>query len=316
MNVPYINELKKLTIPQLKSKIEEMGVEVPSMGTGRQNKLLKKDIIDFIAGLPVKSPSIFIENVNQEICSHPTIIEDNNGTNICKECGDEIEIYDFSPEWRYYGNSDSKCLRDPSRCGQFKINNNNLSKVFDELNIKLQDVIKERVELKYQKVSGGKTYRGKGRKAIIAVCLFHAYKEFNQCRTTDYIRKLFDLSKKHISEGLTIYYDVFKEDRNQIIRPEDLLKWILDLTGISEVHYNKILKMANYLSNKSSIFKRSSPQSVASAIVYFWLCLNPDYKSQLNLTKSKFAEKTELSDITITKLVREASNITNMKIDL
>ena len=41
----------------------------------------------------------------------------NNGQMICKDCGNiNYEIIDTNPEWRYYGNDDSK-FSDPTRVG-------------------------------------------------------------------------------------------------------------------------------------------------------------------------------------------------------
>ena len=51
-----------------------------------------------------------------EICLHKNIINEN-GIESCTDCG--IEIYkelSLEPEWRFYGENDSKHSSDPSRC--------------------------------------------------------------------------------------------------------------------------------------------------------------------------------------------------------
>ena len=55
--------------------------------------------------------------------------------------------------------------------------------------------------------------------------------------------------------------------------------------------------------------ERSTPQSVAAATIYFYLCLFPEYKEELGLSKAKFAEKAKLSDIIISKLCIEMASI-------
>lgn len=242
-------------------------------------------------------------------CGHESKYKDDNGLFICKDCGSEIDIPNFEPEWRFYDNSDTSSSKDPSRCHRNRGVDCSISKDFEKHGITVPESIKKQVELKYQKIVGEQTVRGKCRQGILAACLFNTYQDFGEYRTSDYIRKKFDLSKKNMSTGLTRYYEVFVEDRNRNIRSEDLLMWLLTLTGVDKKYYKNILQISRYLENSSQLLKRSSPQSVAAAVIYFFLCLNPEYKAKLGLTKNKFAEKALLSDITITKLVNEACQI-------
>ena len=245
----------------------------------------------------------------EEKCIHVNTYEDDNGLYLCRDCNSELEILNFEPEWRYYGNSDNRTSKDPARCHRGRPSGRHLVKMFEGNRIDIPDSIRAQVEVKYGKVVGTDTVRGKGRKAIIASCLFYAYQEFGEYRTSDYVRNLFKLTKKNMSGGLSRYYRAFPDARTKHTHPENLLRWILTLTGVNQSHYRKIVQISRYLENSSRLLKRSSPQSVASAIVYFYLCLHPEYKSELGLTKNRFAEKALLSDITVTKLVREAANI-------
>lgn len=245
-------------------------------------------------------------------CEHKNKIKDDNGLYICKDCNIEIEVMSFEPEWRYYGRNS----KDPSRCHKTRSSGKSLDGVFSSLNIDIPMSIKNHVEYKYKKIVGNNTVRGMGRKAIIAACLLHTYPEFGEYRTSSYIRNLFGLAQKKMSEGLTRYYMAFKNARTCHTTPENLLRWILDLTGVDHSHYRKIVNITRYLKNTSQLLKRSSPQSVASAIIYFYLCLNPKYKEKLGLTKNMFAKKALLSDITVTKLVREAAIISNCMVKM
>ena len=51
---------------------------------------------------------------------------------------------------------------------------------------------------------------------------------------------------------------------------------------------------------------RSNPQSVAAAIVWLYLCLNPEVKAEHHLSKSLYAKRVSLSEITISKLAKES----------
>ena len=244
-----------------------------------------------------------------EKCPHENTYEGDNGLHLCKDCNQEIEIFNFEPEWRYYHGSDNRSSKDPARCHRGRAPGKSLSKMFEELKIDVPDAIKAQVESKYNKVVGNNTVRGKGRKSIVAACLFYTYREFGEYRTSDYVRNLFKLTKKNMSDGLSDYYTAFPEARTEHTTPENLLRWIFTLTGVDQSHYRKVVQISRYLENSSRLLERSSPQSVASAIVYFYLCLFPEHKFELGLTKNKFAEKALLSDITVTKLVREAAVI-------
>jgi len=249
-------------------------------------------------------------------CSHENKYEDSNGLHICSDCNAELEFFNDEPEWRFYPGADNKSSKDPSRCHTGKSSIKTLSKLFDSLKLSIPQAIKAQVESKYNKIVGTNTVRGKGRRSIIAACLFYTYMEFGECRTTDYIRDMFELTKKDMSSGLTEYCRVFPEARTQYITPKNLLGWILTLTGVGKEHYRKIVQISKYLENSSQLLQRSSPQSVASATVYFYLCLNPKYKEELGLTKSQFAIKALLSDITVNKLVKEASAISKCIINI
>jgi transcription initiation factor TFIIIB Brf1 subunit/transcription initiation factor TFIIB len=249
-------------------------------------------------------------------CLHENSYEEDNGLHICKDCNEEIEIFSFEPEWRYYQGGDNGSSKDPARCHRGRATGKSLSKMFEELKIDILDAIKAQVESKYNKVVGNNTVRGKGRKSIVAACLFYTYRDFGEYRTSDYVRNLFKLTKKNMSDGLSDYYKCFPEARVEHTTPENLLRWIFTLTGVNKSHYRKVVQISRYLENSSRLLERSSPQSVASAIVYFYLCLFPEHKFELGLTKNKFAEKALLSDITVTKLVREAATISQCLVSM
>jgi len=248
-------------------------------------------------------------------CKHENKYEDDSGLFVCSDCKAEFDVMNFDQEWKYYSDCGGS-IKDPSRCHKMKPNGKSIEKVFQELQWDIPHAIVVHVEAKYNKIIGNETIRGKRRKAIIAACLLFAYREFAEHRTSDFVKNIFGLTKKEMSSGLTSYYNAFPEARTMTERPENLLKWILTLTGIDQSHYRKIVHICRFMENSSILLKRSSPQSVASAVVYFYLCLNPEYKEELGLTKNKFAEKVLLSDITVTKLVKEASDITKQIVKL
>src|SRR5271156_5577616 len=70
-----------------------------------------------------------------EICLHKNSTTNNGGVETCSDCG--IEIYkelSLEPEWRYYGDNDSKHSSDPSRCHIRKIDDKNIYKDIEKYN--------------------------------------------------------------------------------------------------------------------------------------------------------------------------------------
>lgn len=258
-------------------------------------------------------------------CKHENCFE-ADGLNICKECGCEVDKLDFQPEWRYYGASDNRSSKDPSRCHRSKESTRGgIDKVFQDAKLGyLPQAIRKKAEQKYKAIVGNETVRGKKRKSIVAACLLYTFRDEGDIRTSDEIRKMFIgagrlrecLTKQEMSDGLRRYLHVFKEDRNQYVRPSDLIKRTMHLCKINFSHYKYILRIAKTLEGVDSVLNRSSPQSVASAIVYLYLCLTPELKLALNLTKTRFAKEVDLSDITITKLVKKSGEILGLQVDM
>jgi transcription initiation factor TFIIIB Brf1 subunit/transcription initiation factor TFIIB len=251
-----------------------------------------------------------VPTVPVQTCEHKNFLEEE-GVRLCKECGVEVPILDFEPEWRYYGASDNRNTRDPSRChGSAPVARGNIDKVFVDINLEIPQALRKKAAMKYLKIVGNDTIRGKKRKAIVATCLMYIYREDGDNRTSDEMAKLFGLTKQEMSDGITSYLTVFVNDRVSTLKPSDLILRTLFKAGIdTSLHYQKIQAIAKYLENSDKTLKRSSPQSVASAIVYLYMCLHPEYKTRLGLTKQKFAQKAGLSEITITKLVKKSAEL-------
>jgi len=240
-------------------------------------------------------------------CDHD-FIEDGE-FNICVDCGLQKDIASFDPEWRYYASGGSK---NPARCHQTKTTEKNIDKLV--ANINMSENVKKLTEEKYKTIVGKNTIRGKGRKAIVVACMFHVYKELGEHRTIDQIRENFSLTKQDMSKGLAEYYKVFKNDRVNHTGPEDLLRMVLKITGISISHYNEICILLKKLQKMSRTLNNSSPMSMASSVVYFYIKTHPEVC--VNFNKKAFSDKVDLSDITITKLAKEICKVMEVSNDI
>ena len=249
---------------------------------------------------------IDLEWLSTEECVH-TCTEIVDGSEVCVECGICTETLTFDKEWRYYGSLDNKNSKDPSRCHKRKKDQRTIHKDVEKYNI--PEAIVESSNVKYQVIVKDQIYRGDRRLSIIVACLFYAYMEHGVPRTAERIGKIFKLSKKKVSEGISIYHTFFPDSLDIYLTPHDLLRGIMIDVGINMSHFRRINNLCVYLQNKSSILNRSSPQSVAAAIVYLHLCLLPQYKESVGLTKIKFSKLVGLSDITIGRLAKNAAEM-------
>lgn len=258
---------------------------------------------------------IFRKKVEQSSnidCKHKEVFEES-GFNVCKTCGEQLVVISHDAEWRYY--SDGRSSRDPSRCHKLKSQSNSLEKIFTDKNIQLPDAIKNEIEQRYIKITKGSTTRGDRRLGIVAACNFYVCQDMDDNRTSDEIRNLYGIPKKKMSEGVRKYLEVFREARVKLLKPEDLIRRILPKAGIQFSHYKNILQICKQVENRSSMIEQSQPQSVAAAIVYLYLCMHPQYKKELGLTTTVYAQKVGLSDMTVNKLTNEASEIVGVVLE-
>lgn len=242
-----------------------------------------------------------VEAEGELVCDHSEIIEDL-GVRICTKCGKEQPILDYSQEWRCYGDLNNTGVR-CSYIGQKQLKS--LDKLLDSLPAQIPESLRRKTEEKYNIVVGNRTMRGAARRSLVAACLLYAMRETGDIRTTDDIRLIFGLTKKSIFSGLTKYYEAFPKDRVKHITAFDILYRIMIQVGIPLEHYPKILQLMRFTYKCTTSMLHSSPQSISAAITFIYICMNPDLKETLGITKSKFAEKVSLSDITVTKLAKE-----------
>jgi transcription initiation factor TFIIIB Brf1 subunit/transcription initiation factor TFIIB len=238
------------------------------------------------------------------VCEHKVVM-DSGDFQVCTDCGDTKEVFSYDPEWRYYGVQDNRAAKDPSRC---RYSSNTASRTIKKaLEVrKISDAMVESTIKKYETVVGKKTMRGEKRNGIIAICLWVSLREIGDFRTVTEVGALFNLERKNLYKGLQTYSQAFPGDRTITVTPSDLLTRTIKLAEIQDSYKEELKKLCLQLENKSRMLGRSNPQSVAAAIVWLFLCLNPDVKAEHHLSKTLYAKRVSLSEITISKLAKES----------
>ena len=239
-----------------------------------------------------------------EICLHKNSVSDN-GIEVCSDCG--IEIYkelSLEPEWRFYGDNDSKHSSDPSRCHIRKIEDKNIFKDIDKYDFPI-DIARE-INISYLEVTKGQIRRGNFRKSIIFACSFNAYKNQNNPQNPEELREKFGLTKKEASRGLT-FYNLNKIDKKKkpiYISPVSFIPRIMQRFNANDSHISKVTELYNKIHNRSKILNRSNPQSTLASLIYYYFRLIGG-----NISCPKFSKIVKLSDITISRISKNISEI-------
>lgn len=248
--------------------------------------------------------------VDFEVCPHSNL--NTEGSNVfCIDCGEELEKFIFQDkEWRYYGQSDNKRTSDPNRVLPRKFEDRNIYK--DVENMKFSDKTVFLANQIYTQVTKGKIFRGNSRRAIVFASIFHAFKLQQNPQSHDKLIKIFELDRKLALKGLKhVNLNAPKDSliHTTYITPENLIEDIMNKFKANKDQKNEVIDLYNKIKNKSSKINRSRPQSVASALTYFWIC-----NKGLDITLKEFAKKTDLSELTIYRLAKEIASILNVNI--
>lgn len=248
-----------------------------------------------------------------EFCDHQNLLKQNNGKEICCDCG--IEVYQqlsLEPEWRYYGENDSRHFSDPNRCQMRKIEDKGIYKDIENLDFDV-DIVEEANKL-YNLITSGTIRRGNFRKSVIFACIFNACKYRGEPVSPDELQDKLTLSKKDISTGLKFfnlkcrYIKEIKEKKISYISPVIFIPRVMKKFNSNQYHIDKVTELYNMIQNKSSLLNRSNPQSVISGLVFYYCRLIGK-----NITCSKFSSIVNLSDITVSRISKNVSEILGTK---
>lgn len=248
------------------------------------------------------------EEHKESLCSHINIVSER-GSETCADCGEEIQNkIDNTKEWRYYGQSDTKHMSDPTRVQMRKMEDRSIFK--DVENLGFSETIIAKANKIYLQVTQGKIRRGNSRKGIVFASIFHAFKSVNNPQSHDTLMKTFGLSRKEGLHGLkqvSQYAPKHSKLRTTYISPINLIGDILKLFSASKEQEQEVIDLYTKTKGKSFCLNRSRPQSVASGVVYFWIRLK-----NKDITLKDFAKKVLLSELTINKIAKEIAKVLGM----
>lgn len=249
------------------------------------------------------SNMVLFREDNDILCNHSDLVTEN-GITSCLECGEQIQrTIMHEKEWRFYGHSDSKRSSDPNRVQMRKSEDRNINK--DVENMGFSETIVTKANEIYTQVTKGQIFRGDSRKAVVFACIYHAYKMAGKCQTPKNLMETFGLNKKSSLKGLKIVN--VNSPKDSPIHTSSLtaihhINDIMDKFSATPEQKNEVILLYRKTKNRSSKLNRSRPQSFAAALTYYWIC-----KKKLDISLKKFAQKADLSELTINKNAKEVA---------
>ena len=239
---------------------------------------------------------------SRKICKHLNISEEN-GINLCYDCNQQIDkTVIHNKEWRFFGYNDKR-TNDPNRVHIRKLDDKNI--IMDVANMGFSDKIITTANKIYLDVTKGKISRGNARKSLVFASVFHSFKVHGKGLSHEKLIEIFQLNRKSALRGLRdVSLNASKDSVIHItyITPLNIIDDIMDKFKVTEKHKEDVKELYDRVRNKSSKINRSRPQSIASSIIFFWICLN-----NIDISLKNFAKKVNISELTISKLSKEIS---------
>lgn len=248
------------------------------------------------------------ENIDKKVCCEHQKIILQGMNSVCEDCGMIVsKNFSYEREWRYYGSNDTRHNSDPNRCNLRKVEDKGIFKDVEKYQINPK-IINTANEI-YEKVTNHKIYRGNTRKGIVFACVYHAYNLNNTPQSCKNLINVFDMEQKIALKGLKFVNlnlplkSTIRSD-NSSNEVHHLIQEIMNQFNASELQIKDVTELHQHLMNRSSLLNRSRPQSVAYGLVcYYIMKKNPDYSLDF------FKEKIKLSELTLSRIVREIETI-------
>lgn len=243
---------------------------------------------------------------DQETCQHINISTEK-GVDVCIDCGEIICVKNSTnnKEWGFYNQNDSRHAHDPTRVQMRRNEERNIYKDVENMGFS-EKIISEANKI-YFEVTKGQIFRGNSRKALIFASIFHAYKLSGKPQSHEKLIDVFNLSRKAGLKGLkhvNLYAPKTSTIRTTYITPANLVEEIMDKFSATADQKKQVVELYNKIKNKSSRLNRSRPKSVSAGVVYYWI-----QTKQKDITLKQFAKKIELSELTISKVTKEITDV-------
>lgn len=222
----------------------------------------------------------------------------------------------------YWTEDDNDCDWDTQpKWGSGK--NDDKEEILRELKDKaIPEIIKQKATEMFYEYYSDKTRRGNKRLSRILGCIFEAYRECDQVKNIYELARLINLPEKYVGSSLKELrikqVTVSQKDGKPL--PQTIRRYATPLDGIPEIFdsigilgdISFIEQLYDRVRHRSDTLHRSKPESVAYALVCYYLTQSSDSKIDLSKIFKIFQARDKAPCLmTIKKLVEEISLLEN-----
>ena len=225
-----------------------------------------------------------------------------HGQTHCRDCGETI--LSFCQEDTHYFEDASTVLATERKAPK------SIRKELEPL--ALPEDIKDRADRIYAYKVGDNTYRANVRQEVKFNCIYEAYKQAGIVCDPNEIAAMLGIKRKGMSRGIMRCSSLVtgKNDKEepQILTAFDLVPSMLERCGIQgdASHLEDMQRVYQYTKDRSELLNRSKPQSIAAALIFYYL---KQVESDRKIAKNEIAKKCGISVMTLGKVAAEFENI-------
>jgi transcription initiation factor TFIIB len=268
---------------------------------------------------------------------------------LCRICGQNIENISFSPEkcydnkmqsnhgmpvsvllpdtnlgsvvgGKYYKTHNMRIVQQMNNYTSMSYKDRSVLNVFNHISEcckrhDINDKIIDEAKGIYKHISCKKISRGSNRKGIIAACVFMAAKNVGNPRSSKEISKIFDVTSPVITKGIKNVNEILRVHKleNRVISyrvdSTDLISRFCNNLNFSEEDIKSIMNMSLYLlKTYSKELSSCTPPSLSASFIYYYI-----YKNNINISKKNISQNTDISIVTIQKIVNIILNLDGQK---
>ena len=223
--------------------------------TSQSLDLLFSQAISLRAKLNNSTSSSSDSHTSQKNNSSSTSIDDDNNEDDEEE-NEADEVLNEADEDNII-QSDGKSIHDASRCSFKKIPEKGIKNDLLRINISI-DIV-DIADKYYLDVVKGDIKRSNLRKGIMFACVFQAFKDLGKHQTPDDLQKLFKISRKTMSKGLTYFHTRSnkKSGDNGYITAEHFIPRVMENFNIKQEHIKSALVLYSQIKDKNRLFNSS-----------------------------------------------------------
>lgn len=226
----------------------------------------------------------------EELCRHSQIDPQSN----CIICGEYVQEISNEISWKSnnctFGNQSAK-----------SIDHTKFLK-----NLGFNDTVIEGTIKKYSEIDN----RMKNEIPVIAACTFLSLIDIKMPKTIKEISEIFStpsekITRSKLQKSLKSVYEVFPEYTTKYITVVMMIKPLMQKLEIPEKYYPHIHAMAKFVQKNWSACegsKRSTPQNIASVVIFKYIFKSPTLKSKY--TQQQVIQKLKISKITCDNIIK------------